>query len=60
MCGHSFIGLVESLILTKVGDGQTERVDGNEVIRDLTSEKEHEVSSIERALQFAVVSGPPS
>src|SRR5277367_3573411 len=45
----------ERLILPEVGDCQAQRVDRNQLIRDMAFEDEHEVGGVEVALQFAVI-----
>src|ERR1700739_697336 len=47
----------ECLVLTEVGDRQSQRIDGDEFVGHAGLENKNEVGSIELALQLAVISG---
>src|SRR5579871_3476911 len=48
---------IECLVLPGVGNGESERVNGNQFIRDFAAKNENEIGGVELSLKLAVVYG---
>jgi hypothetical protein len=51
------VGSVKRFVFAEIRDGQAEGIYGNEFVRDVELENEHEVGRVKCALQLAAVGG---